>query len=462
MVTRLNSIARLTQLNAKAPAESEWWLKQSEQQQKDYLQEHPGSKREVTDHDDVDDDDVLDDADTTKKSSNEKSSKPHKIDVSSRNYAPNVEAKGKHGITMAARVGIAGDVVLPPPNIPRLPNLTKQEREVEEAFASDIEADPEGAATAFLAMVMANKRPPTFGTDDAKMLSASWAGEEGEERSKRRATLNVALHQTANGVAKKAFMQHLDSLTEGDEVFVTVGGCGAGKGYSLKNVDAAKSVADSAAAVWDSAGDQNATENPWIQAEAEKRGLKVTYAYVHADPEISWADPQRGVIKRANDPKDGRMVDSQVFADSYAIGAANHAAFANQHKDNPNAKFIYIDSSKGTPTQVDTMPEDALKVNREKLASFATDAVHKSDAPAHVKEGALCGERIWGETKPHKAEASMIGAKHRLIATDPKEPKYTWVQYNKDEGIRLDKFNAHKNAGKYGKPKATPVKKDVK
>src|SRR5262249_17451605 len=140
------------------------------------------------------------------------------------------------------------------------------------------------------------------------------------KRAKNRATLNLALHQTANAIAKRAFVQHLNTLKEGDEILVTVGGCGAGKGYALGNVPEALAMKDRSKAVWDSAGDQNATENPWIQSEAEARGLKVNYIYVHADPYSQWAHPERGVVKRAADPKDGRMVDAYVFADSYAIG----------------------------------------------------------------------------------------------------------------------------------------------
>jgi hypothetical protein len=193
-------------------------------------------------------------------------------------------------------------------------------------------------------------------------------------------------------------VSHLDTLKEGDEIMVTVGGCGAGKGFALKNVPEALEAKGQAKAIWDSAGDQNATENPWILAEAEKRGLKVHYVYVHADPKVQWADPNRGVVKRASDPKDGRMVDAKVFADSYAIGAKNHHAFHQANKDNKSAKFTFLDNT-GPPTKVDGVPKASLSVDADELAAFAEREVEKSSAPAHVKKGALIGRRIWGKKR---------------------------------------------------------------
>jgi hypothetical protein len=304
----------------------------------------------------------------------------------------------KDGVTDTARVGVPGMSVPPPPDIGRLPNLTPHERAVEHDFITRFEQDPDKMASDFKDIVKASSKPGeplTFGTDDAKALASAWGGREGLARSQSRATLNCALHQTANAVAKRAFVSHLDTLKPGDEVLVTVGGCGAGKGYALKNVPQALAIKGRCKAVWDSAGDQNATENPWIQKEAEKRGLKVNYIYAHANPIEQWGHPEKGVIKRAGDPRDGRMVDAQVFADSYAIGARNHAAFAEQNRGNPSASFTYLDNT-GVPKLLDSMPKDALKWDNKALAKFAIRTVQRSDAPAHVKRGAMIGLRIWG------------------------------------------------------------------
>lgn len=316
-------------------------------------------------------------------------------------YTPNVEKKGASGTTIAARVGVPGDVVPPPPAVPKLPNLTPRERRIEASFIAAFEKDPDKMADDFTKVVKATTKPgdpPTFGTDDAKVLSDAWGveGQDPNRRAENRATLNLALHQTANAIAKRAFVKHLDTLKPGDEVLVTVGGVGAGKGYALKNVPEALAMKQRSKAVWDSAGDQNATENPWIQKELERRGLKGNYVFVHADPYAQWADPKKGVVKRAGDPSDGRMVDAKVFADSYGVGVKNHQTFYERNLTNKNASFMFIDNT-GTPKRVPGIPKSATKIDRKALAAYAEAKVLDSDAPKHVKRGATIGKRVWGD-----------------------------------------------------------------
>ena len=314
-------------------------------------------------------------------------------------YFPNVDKTGNNGVTTHCRVGVPAMEIPPPPGVGQLPNLTPHERLVEKSFIEWFEDDPDRASGKFLEMVKASAKPGealVFGTDDAKALTTAWSIEDQNERAQNRATLNTPLHQTANAIAKRAFVSHLDTLKPGDEILVTVGGCGAGKGYALKNVPQALEMKAKSQVVWDSAGDQNATENPWILKEAEARGLKVNYVYVHADPKTQWADPERGVMKRASDPKDGRMVDAFVFADSYAIGARNHQAFYEENKDNPNASFVFLENT-GKPKLLDGIPPESLKVDRVELATFALQAAMKADIPPHVKRGATMGLRIWGD-----------------------------------------------------------------
>lgn len=312
-------------------------------------------------------------------------------------YSPDPTADGnKDGVADAARVGVPAHEVPPPPKIPRLPNLTKAERAEEKKFADAYEKDPDGMARTYLEKIAKSSDPPKFETDAAKGLSATWNHEDIGTRAQNRAQYNTALHQTANAVTKRAFQQHLDTLKEGDEILVTVGGCGAGKGYALKNVPEALEVAKRSKAIWDSAGDQNATENTWLLEEAKKRGLKLNMVYVHADPKTQWADPERGVVKRASSPDDGRMVDASVFADSYALGAKNMRAFVEKHGKDPDVNFTYLDN-RGKPKLMDGLPKDA-EVNRDELHRFAMDTIaERSEIPAHIKRGATIGARIWGE-----------------------------------------------------------------
>jgi len=217
-----------------------------------------------------------------------------------------------------------------------------------------------------------------------------------------------------------------DSLYLLDDFTVTHN---SGKGHSLGSVDEAIAMKGASGAVWDSAGDQNATENPWILAEAKKRGLKVNFMFVHANPNDVWSNPDFGVIKRAKDPKDGRMVDAAVFVDSYAIGARNHFAFMQRNSNDPDVNFITLDNyarpkmgddgqpvmengkpkMASTPKMVKGFPQDAMAVNRDELYQFAVASIHQmDDVPERIKYGALMGSRVWpGEFVKEKTEKKM-------------------------------------------------------
>lgn len=315
-------------------------------------------------------------------------------------YKVNVDAKGEHEITKAARVGVPGDLVPPKPPLGNMPNLTKRERAAEQSFNKRVNDDPDGMADQYLAKVLAlakeSGKPPKFETDGAKELADEWSHPDEATRLHNRSTLNVALHQAANAIAKRAFLKHLSTLEEGDEVMVTVGGCGAGKGFCLKKSDLALAAQSRAKAVWDAAGDQNATENAWIQKAVEEKKMKATYFHVSADPMFKWQDKDQGVASRAAKPEDGRMVDAAVFADSYAIGNRNHAAFHKANLDNPNASFIFVKSGEKI-VEIPEIPSEFLNLDRKALAKEAYDVVEKGDFPDRVKLGGSVGKRIWKE-----------------------------------------------------------------
>jgi len=307
------------------------------------------------------------------------------------------------GVADQARVGVPAFEVPPPPKkIRRLANLTGKAKAAESHFADEFEQDPDGMAEKAHILFTASLKEgeaPVFETDACKKLSPYWQSTDLEQnldnRSKNRATLNTALHQTANAICKKAFLHHLDTMERGQEILVTVGGCGAGKGFALKNVPQALELKKRANVVWDSAGDQNATENPWILQEARKRGLRVAFVFVHADPKVSWADPGRGVVKRAQDQNDGRMVDAKVFADSYALGARHHAAFISRHGHDPDVTSVVLKNG-NPPMLLPGMPEEALQYDRQELAQFAIDTINNDPTvPEHIRSGALGGTQIW-------------------------------------------------------------------
>lgn len=258
---------------------------------------------------------------------------------------------------------------------------------MESSFADAYEADPSGMVSAYMSQVTSSGAPNTFSTDDAKMLSPDYA-----KSNDNKALYNVAVHQTANAVAKNAFVRYLDDVVSklpADQrtVLVTAGGVAAGKGYALGNVESAKSMAAKVGAVWDTAGEQNSTELPWVMKEAAKRGLKVVFAYVDADPIVTF----ERVVSRAQ--KAGRMVDADLYADSYAIGARNFQSFAE--KNAGKADFIYL-SNRGKPSLLNSFPKDAL-VDRNKVYDAARAYLRSKSgelSPA-VLAGATIGERLW-------------------------------------------------------------------
>lgn len=325
-------------------------------------------------------------------------------------YHPDVES-GK-----AARVGVPPMEVPPPPPFPKLPNLAPDERAVEQGWLHYLTENTDKATDEYLKM--AQSRGNTFETDGVKELCADWsppksAGMSEDDVKNNRGQYNLALHQGANAICKRAFLKHLDSIKgSGKPVLVTCGGTGAGKGFMLEpghEVESVKKVSDIAGAIWDSAGDQNGTENDWIQQECEKRGLKAYYAYVHNNPEKCWADPKRGVVQRAN--AKGRMIDAHVMADSYAYGAKNMKAFYDKHKDNPNAGFFFVDNehmdAKGNAQEIPEIPKEALSIDRDALHKKLLETVKERQdqlRPAVVR-GATAGLRIWpDDTKGEKKD----------------------------------------------------------
>lgn len=344
--------------------------------------------------------------------------------VKTGDYKPNVEADSDgDGVTDAARVGVPAKQTPPPPKkLPRIKGLKGKQKAAQEELSGQFEKDPRQMSQKVrklfheIALDKAKEkqaeaekelgRPvplgriiPEFGTDDAKSLSKYWAGSEldkdPEKRAENRSTLNIALHQAANAITKRGFVDELDTLPKGSNILVTVGGCGAGKGYALKNVPEAVKLKNKASVVWDSAGDQNATENVWIQQEAEKRGLNVTYFFVNADAQNQWANPKLGVVARARDTKDGRMVGAKVFADSYAIGAKNHQKFFERNQNNPNANFMFVQTGKDI-YEIPGIPKESLSLDRKELEDFAVKTIKdQNDLPARIREGALQGQEIW-------------------------------------------------------------------
>lgn len=350
-------------------------------------------------------------------------------------YAPDPAQKGPDGYTERARVGVGGKEVPPPPSkIPRLNNLTADERKAESNFADAFESDPDGMAAEFMRQVMYEgiaDGPNVFATDDAKLLSGDWnphgaelapilkkqknkepltpeeqqvLDDKLEVQKAHNALYNTATHQTANAVAKRAFLKYLDEVVsqlpeERRTVLVTAGGVASGKGFAIGNVPEVSKIQNEAGAVWDTAGEQNSTELPWLTSECEKRGIKVMAAYIHADPQTTW--PR--AVGRANDR--GRMVDARVFADSYKLGAENFEQWRQDNANNPNVSSFIIDGTKTIdPSKnerldlLDSIP-DSAKVPVDETYKWATEYLNSADVKPVIKRAGTAGQRIWKNSR---------------------------------------------------------------
>lgn len=351
-----------------------------------------------------------------------------------------------------ARVGVPAMNVPPPPAlIPRLPNLNPKERAVEHQFATQFEQNPDGMADQMIAAMAKGMGdgPNVFATDEAKNLFPAWQGklmkvldpktgkQEINKKGKPvydinaatksfRSQFNTSLHQTANGLAKRAFVKYLDTVVaklppERKNILVTAGGVAAGKGFAIENVPAVNALSKAAGATWDSAGEQNSTELPWLAEECKKRGITMTAVFVHSKPTETWENPDRGVMQRA--AIKGRMVDARVFADSYTHGARNFQDFAtNAAATMPHVKTIVLDNSrppvpdmdangiqkldkKGKPaTKPDVqplpqVPQEMLDMKPDQLYLRCLKTLATAPVPAVVKTGGARGVEIWGAPK---------------------------------------------------------------
>ena len=128
-------------------------------------------------------------------------------------------------------------------------------------------------------------------------------------------------------------------------MLVTNGGCGAGKGYALKQGLSAD-FKDQFGAIWDAAGEAAGLDNGWIMAEAAKRGIKVTLVYVNADPLQAF---QRALTKRFDE--EGRLVNTRSFAESYVDGGENMRALIKGYDQLPgNVDLVVVDNTGAKPT----------------------------------------------------------------------------------------------------------------
>lgn len=210
--------------------------------------------------------------------------------------------------------------------LPRLPSLTSREREVESRFCAQLEADLPQAVAA-VRLLGGTEDTQFFEADAVKRLDPGYGTTKppaNDAERDYRLRFNHPLQAGAVVLNRLAFLQRLDELAAlppGDarrSVFVTGGGCGAGKGGLADQVR--RQGTAPFGAVFDAAGESEGLEAQWVLEACAARGLSAVFGFAAGDPLRTYAN----VIDRAG--FSGRVVDVETFARSYVEGRKSFAA----------------------------------------------------------------------------------------------------------------------------------------
>jgi hypothetical protein len=313
------------------------------------------------------------------------------------------------GITDTARVGVPGNEV--PETIWRMPNLTPGQREAETRFASAYEADPDGMAKQVIAKVVGEAgedKAPVFETDAMKEFSADF-GSKSEKRLN-----NLALHQTANALAKRAFSSYLGSMADdpeqaGGTVLITAGGVGAGKSYAIDKLaesdETMQQAVSSEVARFDAAGEACSSEVPWAIEQAKASGFKPVVVFVDRDPskamseKVPDGDGENGFLHRGILPRSemkGRMVDAYSIADSYTVGPRNFQAVADNYAEDEDVGIMIVNNDAKQPQLVAGIDPSHLAIEPKDLRAQVVGAIQDYGNQEMIESGVHTPQRVWG------------------------------------------------------------------
>lgn len=305
-------------------------------------------------------------------------------------HSPEEDAN-QDGVADFARVGVPAFEVPPPPEmIPCLPNTTELEKGIEERFASQYLADPEGTVKRYFAAAQkVQSSQKVFSTYTARLLSPDYSPRDssGEKVRAARCAYGTITLQAANAIAKKAFITHLDrmqNVSEDKKTMVCV--CGPVNGRSK---DLVRKVQAKAAAVWEAAGELNNIECPWLLEESRRRGFDTIFVYAHTDPYATWKE------LAAKAWEVGRLTDTLLFSESYVIGTQNFRKFMKLNTDSPDVEFVLVDGTTAAFKRLKEIPNKDYDI--KKLRGWCSGILKKSSKSVQpsVLKGGLIGERIW-------------------------------------------------------------------
>lgn len=260
--------------------------------------------------------------------------------------------------------------------IPRDHTLTGHAAEVQERFASAVEANPQAYLEAYA------KLPGTY---DGKLSDPDIARQLSSEYVQDR-SLAPAVHETASWIAKQTFANNLTRpLREGEtnHVLLTGGGAGSGKSTGLQTLAASDVSVSSARAIYDGTMSNYASTAGRI-AQIQATGNVANVVYTYREPGEAYTG---GVLVRAMEQErtlgSGRVVPMKEFVAGHVGSNEVARQLVTNYAGHSDVVIHIIDNSHGNGnahiSNIDNIPR--LSYNHvEEDINGRLEAAHRSGA----------------------------------------------------------------------------------
>lgn len=308
-----------------------------------------------------------------------------------------------HGASVA-RTGAAAAMF----TIPRTASLPPRMAEVENRYASAVEADPRAWVQAYLARQPAKSK---------NVVNADEARELFPEYRENRSFYAPAVHEPSSAIAKLVYAELLANAKPGASVAITAGGAGSGKTTATAGLNQAADI------ILDTTGSNARTLKRNIQ-QALDSGANVMLQYVLRDPIESFNSALTRAMPKKPGDAPGRTVPYDLVAGQHSNAPAAFEEMATHFSDaiaNGRVQLAAIDNRLGAGKQQLHEGDDAIalvrafreKVPAEKeLANEFRQILDKRHAEGSINEAVFRGTVVdrSGETPRAGAPGVPSGA----------------------------------------------------
>lgn len=229
---------------------------------------------------------------------------------------------------------------------------------------------------------------------------------------------SAEFHDRANKLSNEIFQQDIKTLDKGDKYLFTAGSSGAGKTMSIHaNKDILNDV---------KAGlDGNFSSNTALEKldKVIKTGAEPRIAFFYREPLDAWIN---GVIKRAANPENGRVVPLEIFLHNLEQSPKMVLEAHKKYGDKVDIQVIDNSLGKGNAKVVDKPVEFLEKINYniDDVKQKAIQAIEENVKAGTISEEtgkALMGTQISEKPKPQRQEQSKPSVKPQPNAELNKE-----------------------------------------